>query len=122
MDTTRHAARVIAAGEWPPALESATVTLAYSDRCRRRVRLLDDAGAAFLLDLARVPMDTFQLFLATSVLASRFGTLAAAMHMVVLALVGTYALSGRLRPSPARVARVTPGVCNPATPDPSRFA
>jgi Na+/H+-dicarboxylate symporter/ABC-type amino acid transport substrate-binding protein len=59
----------------------------------------------FLLDLARVPMDTFQLFLATSVLASRFGTLAAAMHMVVLALVGTYALSGRLRPSPRRIAR-----------------
>ena len=39
----------------------------------------------FLLDLARVPADTFQLFLATGVLNSRFGTLAAAMHMVVLA-------------------------------------
>ena len=59
----------------------------------------------FLLDVARVPMDTFQLFLATSVLASRFGTLAAAMHMAVLALVGTYALSGRLRLSPVRIAR-----------------
>ena len=46
----------------------------------------------FLLDFARVPADTFQLFLATGVLNSRFGTLAAAMHMVVLALVGTYAL------------------------------
>ena len=51
----------------------------------------------FLLDLARVPADTFQLFLATGVLNSRFGTLAAAMHMVVLALVGTYAMSGRLQ-------------------------
>ena len=59
----------------------------------------------FLLDLARVPMDTFQLFLATSVVASRLGTVAAAMHMAVLALVGTYALTGRLRPSPGRVAR-----------------
>ena len=32
----------------------------------------------FLLDFARVPADTFQLFLATGVLNSRFGTLAAA--------------------------------------------
>jgi Na+/H+-dicarboxylate symporter/ABC-type amino acid transport substrate-binding protein len=59
----------------------------------------------FLLDFARVPADTFQLFLATGVLNSRFGTLAAAMHMVVLALAGTYALSGRLRPSGPRVLR-----------------
>jgi len=59
----------------------------------------------FLLDVARVPTDTFQLFLATSILAARFGTLAAAMHMVVIALVGTYALSGRLRLSPGRIAR-----------------
>ncbi|HET6900166.1 MAG TPA: ABC transporter substrate-binding protein, partial [Vicinamibacteria bacterium] len=51
------------------------------------------------------PMDTFQLFLATSILAARLGTLAAVMHMVVIALVGTYALSGRLRLSPARIAR-----------------
>jgi Na+/H+-dicarboxylate symporter/ABC-type amino acid transport substrate-binding protein len=59
----------------------------------------------FLLDFARVPADTFQLFVATGVLNSRFGTLAAAMHMVVLALAGTYALSGRLRPSGPRVLR-----------------
>jgi Na+/H+-dicarboxylate symporter len=67
----------------------------------------------FLLDFARVPADTFQLFFATSVLNARFGTLAAAMHMVVLALAGTYAMSGRLRPSGARVLRyglVTAGV------------
>jgi Na+/H+-dicarboxylate symporter/ABC-type amino acid transport substrate-binding protein len=59
----------------------------------------------FLLDFARVPADTFQLFVATGVLNSRFGTLAAAMHMVVLALVGTYVLSGRLRLSGPRVVR-----------------
>jgi ABC-type amino acid transport substrate-binding protein len=57
----------------------------------------------FLLDLLRVPADTFQLFVATSVLNSRFGTLAATMHMVVLALVGTYALRRELRLSPARL-------------------
>jgi Na+/H+-dicarboxylate symporter/ABC-type amino acid transport substrate-binding protein len=59
----------------------------------------------FLLDLARVPVDTFQLFVATSVLNSRVGTIAATMHMVVIALVGTYALRGRLRISPARILR-----------------
>ena len=57
------------------------------------------------LDFARVPADTFQLFVATGVLNSRFGTLAAAMHMVVLALVGSYVLSGRLRPSGPRLLR-----------------
>jgi urease accessory protein len=53
MDTSRHAADFIASGEWLATLESGTVTLIYADRCRRRVRLLDDSGAAFLLDLAR---------------------------------------------------------------------
>jgi Na+/H+-dicarboxylate symporter/ABC-type amino acid transport substrate-binding protein len=59
----------------------------------------------FLLDLSRVPSDTFQLFLATGVVNSRFGTLAAAMHMVVLALVGTYAMTGKLRFSAPRILR-----------------
>jgi Na+/H+-dicarboxylate symporter/ABC-type amino acid transport substrate-binding protein len=72
------------------------------------VTLFGSATAAipFLLDLVRVPADTFQLFLATSVLNSRFGTLAAAMHMVVIAVVGTYSLRGQLRLSAARILRV----------------
>jgi Na+/H+-dicarboxylate symporter/ABC-type amino acid transport substrate-binding protein len=59
----------------------------------------------FLLDLARVPMDTFQLYLATSILNARVGTIAAIMHMVAIALVGTYALRGRLLVSPRRLMR-----------------
>jgi ABC-type amino acid transport substrate-binding protein len=59
----------------------------------------------FLLDLMRVPADTFQLFIATGVLNSRFGTLAAAMNMVVLGVVGTYAMAGKLQLSGARVMR-----------------
>ena len=59
----------------------------------------------FLLDVTRVPSATFQLFLATGAINSRFGTLAAAMHMVVLALAGTYALTGQLRFSVARILR-----------------
>lgn len=59
----------------------------------------------FLLDLARIPADTFQLFIATGVLNSRFGTLAAAVNMVVLGVVGTYAMSGRLQLSGLRIFR-----------------
>ncbi|HEV7398523.1 MAG TPA: cation:dicarboxylase symporter family transporter [Pyrinomonadaceae bacterium] len=64
-----------------------------------------NSAIPFLLDLSRVPSDTFQLFLATGVINARFGTLAAAMHMVVLALVGTYAMTGKLRFSPFRILR-----------------
>ncbi len=53
MEDLRHAATHLAAGHWPASRQAATVTLRYADRCRRRVRLTDDAGAAFLLDLAR---------------------------------------------------------------------
>lgn len=38
-------------GEWPAEAAAATVTLAFDDRHRRRIRLVDDRGAAFLLDL-----------------------------------------------------------------------
>jgi Na+/H+-dicarboxylate symporter/ABC-type amino acid transport substrate-binding protein len=64
-----------------------------------------NSAIPYLLDLARVPSDTFHLFLATGVINSRFGTLAAAMHMVVLALAGSYAMIGGLRFSPVRILR-----------------
>jgi|SRR6516164_11698307 urease accessory protein len=40
-------------GHWPPEAALDTVTLAYVDRHRRRVRLVADSGESFLLDLAR---------------------------------------------------------------------
>lgn len=46
-----RATAVIPAGFWPVAQTVATVTLAYADRCRRRIRLIDDGGQPFLLDL-----------------------------------------------------------------------
>lgn len=48
----RRAIRVRAAGEWPKTAEVTTVTLVFDDRHRRRMRLLDDDGRPFLLDLA----------------------------------------------------------------------
>lgn len=50
---TRRAVQAIPAGHWPEAEAVATVTLSHDDRFRRRIRLTDDAGAAFLLDLPR---------------------------------------------------------------------
>ncbi|HEX4567452.1 MAG TPA: transporter substrate-binding domain-containing protein, partial [Vicinamibacterales bacterium] len=44
-----------------------------------------------------VPADTFQLFLATAVVNSRFGTLLSAVHVLTLALIGTCAVVGLLR-------------------------
>ena len=56
-----------------------------------------NVAVPFLLDLFRIPVDTFQLFLASGVINSRFGTLVAAMHTVTVALLGTCAMTGALR-------------------------
>ena len=40
-------------GGWPEEAARDTVTLAYIDRHRRRIRLVGDSGETFLLDLAR---------------------------------------------------------------------
>jgi Na+/H+-dicarboxylate symporter/ABC-type amino acid transport substrate-binding protein len=59
----------------------------------------------FLLDQFRIPADTFQLFLASGVINSRFGTLVAAVHTVAVALLGTCAMTGALRMDRRRVSR-----------------
>jgi Na+/H+-dicarboxylate symporter/ABC-type amino acid transport substrate-binding protein len=59
----------------------------------------------FLLDQFRIPADTFQLFLASGVVNSRFGTLVAAMHTLTVALLGTCAMTGALRWDSARLLR-----------------
>jgi ABC-type amino acid transport substrate-binding protein len=64
-----------------------------------------NAAVPFLLDLFRIPADTFQLFLATGVINSRVGTLVAAMHTVTVALLGACAIGGTLRFDRRRVVR-----------------
>jgi ABC-type amino acid transport substrate-binding protein len=54
-------------------------------------------GIPFLLDLLRIPADMFQLFITIDVFTSRFGTLLAATHIWVLALLGACAVAGQLR-------------------------
>ena len=59
----------------------------------------------FLLDLVKIPADTYQLFITAGVINARFGTLTSAMYMVTLALAGSYALVGKLYISPLRILR-----------------
>jgi urease accessory protein len=50
----RRAIAVHRRGQWPEEAAVDGVTLPYLDRHRRRIRLVADSGAPFLLDLARV--------------------------------------------------------------------
>jgi Na+/H+-dicarboxylate symporter len=64
-----------------------------------------NAAVPFLLDLFRIPHDTFQLFLATGVVNARVGSAVAAMHTLVVAILGSFALAGLLRVDRRRLAR-----------------
>jgi Na+/H+-dicarboxylate symporter len=59
----------------------------------------------FLLDLARLPADMFQLFVVSGVLNSRFGSMAASMHTLTIAILGTCLITGRLRIERPRLVR-----------------
>ena len=50
----RRATQIIPAGEAPKSGAQESVTLAFDDRYRRRIRLTDDGGEDFLLDLSEV--------------------------------------------------------------------
>jgi urease accessory protein len=53
MEESRRAIAVLEPGQWRTAEVAGSVTLGYDERYRRRFRLSDDAGGAFLLDLPR---------------------------------------------------------------------
>lgn len=59
----------------------------------------------FLLDLVKIPADHFQLFVVSGVLNSRFGAMASAMHTLVIAILGTCLITGRLRIDRPRLLR-----------------
>jgi ABC-type amino acid transport substrate-binding protein/Na+/H+-dicarboxylate symporter len=64
-----------------------------------------NVAVPFLLDVFRIPADTFQLFVASGVINARFGTLVAAMHTLAVALLGSCAMAGTLRIERRRVVR-----------------
>jgi Na+/H+-dicarboxylate symporter/ABC-type amino acid transport substrate-binding protein len=56
-----------------------------------------NAAIPFLLDLFRIPADTFRLYLTSGIVNARFGTLVAAVHTLAIAVLGTCAVTGTLR-------------------------
>jgi Na+/H+-dicarboxylate symporter/ABC-type amino acid transport substrate-binding protein len=66
-----------------------------------------NAAVPFMLDLFRIPADTFQLFLASGVINARVGALVAAVHTLTVALLGSCTVLGMLQIRRARLLRYT---------------
>jgi len=64
-----------------------------------------NSAIPFLLDLVQIPADHFRLFVVSGVLNSRFGSMAATMHTLVIAILGTCLITGRLRIQRPRLVR-----------------
>ncbi len=56
-----------------------------------------NVAVPYMLDSLRVPADMFQLFLVTGIVVGRFGAMLAALHIIVLSVIGTIALCGGLK-------------------------
>lgn len=55
-----------------------------------------NAAIPFLLDLLRIPSDTFRLFVTSGVINARFGSLLAAVHTLTVAVLATCSIAGLL--------------------------
>ena len=55
-----------------------------------------NVAVPYMLDSLRIPADMFQLFLVTGIVVGRFGAMLAALHIIVLSVIGTLALCGRI--------------------------
>ncbi len=64
-----------------------------------------NVAVPFMLDLLRIPSDLFQLFLVTGIVVGRFGAMLAALHIIVLSVLGTLALTRALRVVPVVLLR-----------------
>jgi Na+/H+-dicarboxylate symporter/ABC-type amino acid transport substrate-binding protein len=51
----------------------------------------------YMLDSLQIPIDMFQLFMVTGVVVGRFGAMLAALHIIVLSVIGTLAIGGQLK-------------------------
>ncbi len=56
-----------------------------------------NVAVPYMLDLLHVPADMFQLFLVTGIVVGRFGAMLAALHIIVLSVIGTIALAGGIK-------------------------
>ncbi len=65
------------------------------------------AAMPFLLDLLHLPADMLQLYLASGIFVAQFGTMASAMHLFALAVLGGFAMAGALQIQWKRLVPVT---------------
>jgi Na+/H+-dicarboxylate symporter len=64
-----------------------------------------NVAVPYLLDTLQIPNDMYQLFLVTGVVVGRFGAMLAALHIIVLSVIGTLAMCGKLSLSWAATGR-----------------
>lgn len=64
-----------------------------------------NVAVPYLLQSLRIPADMFQLFLVTGIVVGRFGAMLAALHIVVLSVIGALALAGHVQLRAALLAR-----------------
>jgi Na+/H+-dicarboxylate symporter/ABC-type amino acid transport substrate-binding protein len=64
-----------------------------------------NVAVPYLLDSLRIPADMFQLFLVTGIVVGRFGAMLAALHIIVISVIGTLALSGMVKLSAGALLR-----------------
>jgi Na+/H+-dicarboxylate symporter/ABC-type amino acid transport substrate-binding protein len=64
-----------------------------------------NVAVPYLLDSLRIPADMFQLFLVTGIVVGRFGAMLAALHIIVLSVIGTLALCGKVQLRGAAILR-----------------
>lgn len=64
-----------------------------------------NVAVPYLLQSLRIPADMFQLFLVTGIVVGRFGAMLAALHIVVLSVIGALALAGQVQLRAAAVVR-----------------
>ena len=63
-----------------------------------------NTAVPFLLNLMKLPADLFHLFVVSSVVNSQFGSAAAAMHTLAVAMLGAHFMSGHARVNRVRLA------------------
>ncbi len=59
----------------------------------------------FMLDMFRIPADTFQLFIIVDNVFGRFGVMVAVIHVATLSVLGSLAVGGLLKVRPVKVVR-----------------
>ncbi len=59
----------------------------------------------FMLDMFRIPADTFQLFIIVDNIFGRFGVMVAVIHVATLSILGSLAVGGLIKVRPVKVVR-----------------